>query len=145
MHITLRDITRHNYEAVCDLDVSEAQQQYVACNMWSLVESHYNEGYTCKAIYREDTPAGFLMWVQESATKIAIWRFMVDAQFQQQGIGRIALQQAIEQIRALPGLATIEICYHPHNPVAREFYSSFGFIETGMDDDGDDMLAEISL
>ena len=145
MNISLREITRHNYEAVCDMDVSAAQQEYVACNMWSLVEAYYNEGYTCKAIYCDDKPAGFLMWVQESPTRVSIWRFMVDEPVQQQGIGRVALQQAIEQIKNLPGITTIEICYNPNNPVAGAFYASFGFIETGLDEDGDDMLAVIDL
>jgi len=145
MNISLREITRHNYEAICDMDVSAAQQEYVACNMWSLVEAHYNEGYTCKAIYCDDQPAGFFMWVQENPTKVSIWRFMVHETFQQRGIGRIALQQAIDHIKTLPGLTTIEICYHLENPVAGAFYASFGFIETGMSDDGDDMLAAITL
>ncbi|MDS0788478.1 LysR substrate-binding domain-containing protein [Proteus vulgaris] len=54
--------------------------------------------------------------------------------------------------RALPNLVTlpktineIEICYNPLNPVAKTFYSSFGFKETGMDKDGDDMLAVIKI
>ena len=39
----------------------------------------------------------------------------------------------------------IEICYNPKNPVAKEFYSSFGFSEVGMDEDNEDMLAVIKL
>ena len=50
----------------------EQQEAYVACNMWSLVEASYNTGYTCKAIYDNDRPVGFLMWVQESASSISI-------------------------------------------------------------------------
>ena len=61
MNVTLQDIPRHNYEAVCDLDVSESQQDYVACNMWSRVESHYNPGCTCKAICCDNKPVGLLM------------------------------------------------------------------------------------
>jgi diamine N-acetyltransferase len=51
MSITLEDVTSSNYEAVCDLDVTDEQQEYVASNMWSLVESHYCQGHTCKAIW----------------------------------------------------------------------------------------------
>ncbi|MEF1301316.1 GNAT family N-acetyltransferase, partial [Vibrio owensii] len=39
----------------------------------------------------------------------------------------------------------IEICYNPTNPVAKPFYSQFGFEEVGMDEDGEDMLAIIEL
>ncbi|GGF70078.1 hypothetical protein GCM10011338_22770 [Alteromonas lipolytica] len=85
------------------------------------------------------------MWVQESENKVSIWRFMIDQQFQNQGYGRLAMRLAIAEIKANPWVQTIEICYNPNNPVASEFYASFGFVEAGMDDDGDDMLAIINL
>lgn len=145
MAISLQDINQSNYEAVCELDVTEQQEAYVACNMWSLVEAFYNDGHTCKAIYDGDQPVGFLMWVQESASKMSIWRFMVDKKYQGKGIGRAALTLAIDVISQTAGVEEIEICYNPENPVAGNFYSTFGFQETGMDEDGEDMLARIIL
>lgn len=143
MTISLEDVTSANYEEVCDLDVTEAQQEYVACNMWSLVEAHYNVGHTCKAIYLNNESVGFFMWVQETPTKVSIWRFMVDEHHQNKGIGRQALTMAIEKIKTIAELEQIEICYNPQNPVAKDFYSSFGFEEVGLDED--DMLAIINL
>ncbi|MFK3858101.1 GNAT family N-acetyltransferase [Pseudoalteromonas rhizosphaerae] len=145
MNILLEDITSANYEEVCDLDVTEAQQEYVACNMWSLVESHYNVGHTCKAIYQNNEPVGFFMWVQETPTKVSIWRFMVDEHHQNKGIGRQALTMAIAEIKTTSKLEQIEICYNPKNPVAKDFYSSFGFEEVGLDEDEEDMLAVIKI
>jgi len=145
MNILLEDITSANYEEVCDLDVTEAQQEYVACNMWSLVEAHYNSGYTCKAIYLNSKPVGFFMWVQETPTKVSIWRFMVDEHHQNKGIGRQALFMAIAEIKTTSKLEQIEICYNPKNPVAKDFYSSFGFEEVGLDEDEEDMLAIINI
>lgn len=145
MQVSLADINKSNYEAVCDLDVTEAQEEYVACNMWSLVESFYNEGHTCKAIYHNNKPVGFFMWVKESAAKVSIWRFMVDKHSQNQGIGRTALTLAIDEIKQTPHLQEIEICYNPNNPIAKDFYSSFGFQEIGLDEEGEDMLALIRL
>ena len=145
MQISLEEINKKNYESVCDLDVTEAQEDYVACNMWSLVESFYNEGHTCKAIYFNDEPVGFFMWVKESVSKVSIWRFMVDKKHQNQGIGRKALTLAIEAIKQTPSIKEIEICYNANNPVAKDFYSSFGFQEVCLDEDGDDMLALIQL
>lgn len=143
--VSLRKVTKDNYEAVCELDVSKEQEELVACNMWSLVESMFNEGYETRAIYLEDTPVGFLMWVKESLTKVSIWRFMVDQKHQQNGIGRLALEAALTEIRQLTNLKEIEICYHPKNPVAKEFYASFGFVEVGMDEDDEDMLAVVKI
>ncbi|MBB1268128.1 GNAT family N-acetyltransferase [Shewanella sp. SR44-3] len=145
MPITLRQISKENYEAVCDLEVTTEQEDYVSTNMWSLVESHYNDGYETRAIYKEEQPVGFFMWVQESNTKVSIWRFMVDHNHQQQSVGRTALGLALTEIKSLANLAEIEICYSPSNPVAKGFYSSFGFIEIGMDEDNEDMLAIITL
>ena len=145
MEVSLRNVTKENYEDVCELDVTKEQQDYVACNMWSLVESQYNEGYETRAIYVQDEPVGFFMWVQESTSKISIWRFMVDKKHQQKSIGRIALNLALIEIQKVSDLKEIEICYNPENPVAKEFYSSFGFSEVGMDEDNEDMLAVIQL
>lgn len=143
MKISLHPVTQSNYEAVCELDVTKEQEEYVACNMWSLVESMFNEGYETRAIYLNEVVVGFFMWVYENQEKVSIWRFMVDQKHQQKGIGRIALDLALAEIKLTPNLKTIEICYNPNNPVAKEFYASFGFIEIGMDEDGEDMLAVI--
>ncbi len=145
MEVSLRPVTKGNYDEVCELDVTKEQQEYVACNMYSLVESMFNEGYETRAIYFNEAPVGFFMWVQESNEKISIWRFMVDEKHQQKGIGRTALNLALDEIKQTSGLRMIEICYDPANPVAKEFYSSFGFAETGMDEDDEDMLAVIEL
>ena len=145
MEISLRQITKENYEKVCELDVTKDQQDNVACNMWSLVESSYNEGYETRAIYIKDQPVGFFMRVEESATKTSIWRFMIDKAHQQKSIGRIALNLALAEIKAVKALTEIEICYNPNNPVAKTFYASFGFTEVGMDEDNEDMLAVIPV
>lgn len=145
MTVSLRQVTKENYEAVCDLDVTEDQQAYVACNMWSLVESMFNEGHETRVIYLGDKAVGFFMWVRETDEKVSIWRFMVDHRFQQKGIGRLALGLALDEIRLSPAIKQIEICYNPCNPVAKDFYSGFGFVEVGMDEDGEDMLAVIQL
>ena len=52
---------------------------------------------------------------------------------------------ALDEIRSDNQVKEIEICYDPENPVAKDFYSSFGFKEIGFGEDGDDMLAVISV
>ena len=141
MQVTLEAITPDNYEAVCDLDVSEAQQDFVAGNTWSLVQAAFHPGYQTRAIKADGELVGFFMWVPETPQRI----FMVDQRWQGRGIGRRALELALAQIRDTPGLAEVEICYNPRNPVAGAFYGSFGFVETGLDDDGEDMLAVLPV
>ena len=54
------------------------------------------------------------------------------------------LRKALDEIRAMPGIRKISISYMPDNPVAKPFYASFGFVEVGMDEDGE-MIAELTL
>ncbi len=145
MEVSLRLVTKENYEDVCELDVTKEQENYVACNMWSIVESKYNEGYETRVIYMKEEPVGFFMWVKESEIKVSIWRFMIDKKHQQKSIGRVSLNLALAEIKKVSDLQEIEICYNPKNPVAKEFYSSFGFSEVGMDEDDKDMLAVIKF
>ena len=141
MNISLRAVTVDNYEDVCDLEVSPEQRNYLASNMFSLVEASFNPGYQTRAIYRDNELVGFIMWLMQQAGKMEIWRFMIDQKFQQQGLGRMALGLALAEIRQQPEVSCIEICYSPENPLAKPFYASFGFVETGMDDENEDMLA----
>lgn len=146
MNITLTDIDKNNYEDVCDLTVADDQYEYVADNTWSLVESKFNPSYQTRAICLDCKPVGFFMWVPETEHRISIWRFMVDQNYQNKGIGRKALQLALDEIKGSTDiLEEIEICYNPSNPVAKKFYASFGFVEIGMDEDGEDMLAIIKI
>ncbi len=59
MNVSLREVTKQNYGLVCDLDVTKPQEEFVACNMWSLVESFYNEGHVVRAIYLDEEAVGF--------------------------------------------------------------------------------------
>lgn len=145
MNVSLRPVTRDNYEAICDLSVTAAQSQYVASNLWSLVEAAFHDGYQTSAIYMDEEPVGFLMWVEENAGKVSIWRFMVDQKFQQKNIGRTALHLLLDRLKTTAGLQQIEICYDPENPLAKGFYASFGFVEVGLDEDEEDMLAVIKV
>jgi diamine N-acetyltransferase len=145
VEVSLRLVTKENYEDVCELDVTKEQENYVACNMWSIVESKYNEGYETRVIYMKEEPVGFFMWVKESEIKVSIWRFMIDKKHQKKSIGRVSLNLALAEIKKVSDLQEIEICYNPKNPVAKEFYSSFGFSEVGMDEDDKDMLAVIKF
>ncbi|ALZ76875.1 GNAT family N-acetyltransferase [Rheinheimera sp. F8] len=143
--VRLAPVASDNYEAVCDLKLHQTQEIYLASNLWSLVEAAYEPGCFPRAIYQQDQLVGFVMWVQETPQRVSIWRLMVDRQFQQQGIGRAALKLALAEIRQMAGVQQIEICYVPTNPVAKDFYASLGFVETGWDEAGEEMLAVINL
>jgi len=145
MNVTLEAISRENYEAVCDLYLPDDQQDRLAPNIWSLVESHYNAGtHRPRAICLDGTPVGFVMWVHVGETKTSIWRLMVEHGHQRRGVGRKALETALDDIRAERETSEIEICYAADNGTARAFYASVGFREVGKSDDGEECYAVIT-
>lgn len=143
MLITLTDVNKNNYEVVCNLSVTDDQLDYIAENVWSLVESKFNPSYQTRAICLDGEPVGFFMWVPDAEQRITIWRFMVDKNHQNKGIGRKALSLAIDEIRHTDPLKAIAIGYNPNNLVAKNLYASVGFVEVGMDEEVEEMLAVI--
>lgn len=145
MEITLREITRDNYEYVCELHIPDEQQKYLTENVSSLVESHYHDSYHSRAIYLNDEPVGFMMWVYTAVNKVSIWRFMVAHKHQGKGIGRQSLNTAIFEIKADLEVQEIEICYSPNNALAKHLYFSVGFKEIGTNQEGDEAYATIEV
>ncbi|UOD28000.1 GNAT family N-acetyltransferase [Massilia violaceinigra] len=149
MTITLQAVTEHNFDAIIELPLLPEQQDYLASNAYSIAQASFYPGsFFTRAIYADDKPIGFLMYVsladEGQPGEYAIYRFMIDSGLQRKGYGRRALALALDEIRSRPDASVIHICYWPTNPVAKDFYASFGFVETGLDDQGE-MVAEIRL
>ena len=148
MNISLRLVTNENWEQVASLKVNESQSQYVSTNAYSLAEASFRTHCQPRAIYLEEDAVGFLMYAGleplNASKEYEIFRLMIDSRHQGKGVGRIGLSLALDEIRSLKGVESILICYVPSNPIAKGFYSSFGFVETGLDDHGE-MMAEIQI
>jgi diamine N-acetyltransferase len=146
--ISLKDVTADNWEAVVDLELDPDQEDLVASNLYSVAESHYDPDARPRAVYAGKRVVGFLMYdVQPAKGKsreASIYRFMIDRKHQGKGYGRAALSEALEEIRAIPGVKRVSIGYMPENPVAGPFYASFGFKEVGRDRDGE-VIAKLKL
>ena len=149
MTITLQTVTEDNFDAIIELPLLPEQQDYLASNAYSIAQaSFYPDSFFTRAIYADDKPIGFLMYVsladEGQPGEYAIYRFMIESRLQRKGYGRRALGLALDEIRSRPDARVIHICYWPSNPVAKVFYASFGFVETGLDEEGE-MVAEIRL
>ena len=147
MQIDIRDIDKTNWDDITDLEVEESQQDYVASNAYSLAEAAYEELCVPKAIYVGETLIGFAMYEslqpEQLPNEYMICRLMVDKAFQRKGFGRRALTEIISIISSIPECEKIKICYDPKNPVAKGFYSSFGFVEVDIEDG--EVIAEIEV
>lgn len=149
MNVTLRAVTRDNFEAITDLELLPHQEDYLASNSYSIAQASFHPHLKTRAVYADETLVGFMMYAVpvegeqgESGEpgEYGIWRFMVDAKHQGGGIGRRALAALLDEIRAHGDVRQITISYMPDNTAAQRFYASFGFVERGIDD-SDEMVA----
>ena len=76
---------------------------------------------------RDETEEKDLYW---------LFRFMVDVDYQKQGIGKAALELALKEI-SKTNCRKLNIIYSPKNSVAAKLYASFGFKQVGIAEDGD--------
>lgn len=147
--IALRPVTLENFEEVTDLAVTGAQEDFVAGNLYSIAESKFHPSYQPRCIYRGDEVVGFMMYESLAHTgkhgEYDIFRFMVDQRWQGEGVGRDAMRLCLDEIRNCGDARRITICYVPDNPVARDFYAGFGFVEVGLDEEEEEMIAEIRI
>lgn len=127
------------------LELAPSQVNLVASNTESLLEADDDANARPKAIFVAGTLVGFLMYDATSEPGVAqLYRFMIDKSFQGRGYGKVALQAAIEEIRTLSHVRQISICYEPENIAAQQLYAKAGFIEEGLDEDGE-MIAHLNL
>lgn len=145
--IRLAEVTAKNWHDVIALELDDAQQDLVSSNLYSLAEAKFSPLARPRAIYAGDDLVGFLMYDLPDADepdRAAIYRFMIDRRHQRRGYGKAALEQAIAEIRAHPGVGTISICYAARNP-AKPLYDSLGFVAVERDEEEDEITAELVI
>lgn len=145
--VRLRQITSETVRAVTNLSVAESQEGFVASNAVSLAQALFAPEAWYRAIYCAGELVGFVMLRDTSLAAppsanpcVGVWRFMIDANFQGQGIGRFALLQVIEHVRAKGIFETLELSYVPGLGCPEPFYLSLGFRHTGKRKDGEVIL-----
>ena len=151
MPVYLRDITADTVRQITDLSVGAEQQRFVAPNAVSLAQALFSEEAWYRAIYADDSPAGFVMLYDESlrATpppepQVGLWRFMIDNRFQRQGIGAEALRQVIAHVKGKGLFVSLVTSYVPGPGCPEEFYLRAGFRHTGRVD-GAEVVLELPL
>jgi len=149
--VSLREITADTVRAICSLAVAESQKGFVAPNAVSLAQALFAPEAWYRAIYLDDTPVGFVMLEDQTLgvpppeqPQISLWRYMIDARYQRQGIGRVALGLVIDEVRRRRRFARLETSYVPGPGCPEPFYLGLGFRHTGRIDDGEVVL-EIPL
>ena len=159
--LKLKKINRKNVGEILKLEVFDNQKSFVAANNISIIEAYLaiieNGHVFTFGIYNDDAPVGFLMIGFDVNTDDAdvpriakgnynIWRFMIDKDFQGRGLGKKAMNLALEFINTFPcGIAKYcWLSYESDNDIARQLYQSVGFVETD-EKDGEEIVAILKL
>jgi diamine N-acetyltransferase len=154
--VSLRAITADNVRMVSLLDVHDGQRHLVAPNAFSLAQAYVHPDAWPRAIYADDVPVGFAMLedasivpgaeprLHEGAPYVALWRFMIDARFQQLGFGAQALTLLIAHARTRVAAKNMLLSFVPEENNPEPFYQRFGFVRTGEVDDGE-VVMRLSL
>jgi diamine N-acetyltransferase len=140
--VTLREITKENLGSILRLQVAPDQEQFVASNAVSLAQAHFEpELPYFRAIYAGDVPVGFLM-LEYNAEKqfYALWRLMIDNQYQKRGYGRKALDLLFAHVKTLPKSDVLYTSCLPAEGGPGLFYEKMGFVYTGTGDEEDGEL-----
>jgi diamine N-acetyltransferase len=133
LNISLSSITRDNWKECIELDVQPKQKNLVGANIKSLAESSVRPESTTLAIYNNQTMVGFMMYLRDvDDGYYYIHRFMVDAQYQNLGIGYLALKMTLEIISKRGDCKElIKILFLTFNEDAERLYIKIGFKDSG--------------
>ena len=149
--VSLRPITAETVRAITSLSVAESQKGFVAPNAISLSQALFSPEAWYRAVYLGEEPVGFVMLEDESlrtpppaTPEVGVWRFMIDARFQGQGIGKVALLRVIEHVRSKGLFKTLKLSYVPGPGCPEPFYLGLGFRHTGQVD-GNEIVLELPL
>ena len=136
--VSLREVTRETLSSVLRLDVAEDQKRFVASNAVSIAQAHFYDTAWFRAIYLGETPVGFVMLNEEpEKPEYSLWRLMIAAPYQRQGIGLAAMRLVIEHVRTRPDAKELLVSHVRGDGSPGPFYAGLGFEYTGAEDEGE--------
>jgi diamine N-acetyltransferase len=139
MTVTLKPITKDNFQACIKLKVKEGQERFVAANLYSIAQGQFYPSTQMRAIYAGATLVGFVMWAWDHdhpQPEMWIWRFMIAGEHQRNGYGRAAMEQVITLLK-IEGVTELFLSYAPGNSGGAQFYAGLGFEDTGRVEHGE--------
>lgn len=144
MKVTLKPITKENWEEAIDLTVMEEQKHFIASNLYSIAEVQFLENFKAEGIYCDGKMIGFAMYgIDPDDNNFWIYRLMLDQAYQGKGFGAAAVNLIVDEIKSNNSacIPFIMIGYHPENDGARFAYKKAGFVETEMAPWGEQLAA----
>ena len=128
MDIELKKIDRSNYNECIELSLNENQKNFVAPNIFSLVQAAYEPNLYPLGIYYCSKMVGFILYdFDDELNGWSMSRFMIDKKYQNQGIGKISLQKFLEFFTNKYGHIQLYTSAEVDNQVAIALYEKLGF------------------
>lgn len=136
--ITLQKVDESNFIACFDLELNDWQKEFVSHPIRSLAQAYvYYEQCTPFAVFSGSQVVGYVMVIYDyDEETYNIWHLMIDRQHQGKGVGRAAVELALEYIRTKPfgTSGRVLLTVNPQNSAAYALYQALGFVETGRSD-----------
>jgi len=130
--LSLREVTESTVRTICNLEVAEHQESFVAPNAVSIAQAYFNKNAWFRALYHDDTPVGFMMLHQDlDQGQYYLWRFMIDKNHQGKGYGKEAMGLIIEHVKQSPNAMELTLSCDPGDDGPENFYKKLGFEFTG--------------
>lgn len=128
MNIEFKEINRSNYNECIELKISEEQKRFVASNSYSLVQAAYEPNLYPLGIYKDDKMVGFILYdFDDELNGWSMSRVMIDEKYQNQGIGKVAVQKFLEFFVDKYGHQKLYTSAEVDNIVAINLYEKSGF------------------
>ena len=132
MKIRLVPVDKDNWEECYCLSVSDEQDNFVADNSYSILQSLYGENLYPMCIYNDDNMVGFLMYdIDPETNRWELSRLMIDKEYQGSGYGRQALIVLLEKLKNELGQINFYTSVEPENKVMKKLIESLDFSATG--------------
>lgn len=138
MSVSLREISKKNYQDCLNLRVAEDQKCFVSANVKSIADAKIYPYLIPKAIYNGDELVGFTLYGRDpERKKYFIVRLMIDEKFQGRGYGKQATLKLIEEMGRNEDCDAVYLFFVPGNTKAEKMYLGLGFEKTGVIDKED--------
>jgi len=134
MQTSIHVVSVENVQSVLDLRVAPDQISYIESTAQCLQEAEECSCYVPVALYADDELVGFAMYgffpdEESSGQAGRVWldRFLIDAQHQGRGFGRIMLSALLDLLNEQFGPSEIYLSLYEDNQGALRLYEKFGF------------------
>ena len=131
--VRIEELNEDNWYECCQLELSKDQQTFIEPNSVSIAQSKFETTLKPFAILFKSRVVGFLMFnsVPEELDAHWVYRIMVDESYQGKGIGKIATDLMMKEMKQSFKVNRIVVGYHPDNKGAHHLYRSLGFVDHG--------------